>query len=134
VELGIDRVSQTGDDVDYTKVIGWLDEDVKTTPCNRGDGIPEGAFERCLSEGAGCEAEDLANVVAVKLYIMARANELTQGYTDSKSYALGSAAAETIPFPDNQFKRHVFSSTVRLNNVGGRRETPFDASEVGACP
>jgi type IV pilus assembly protein PilW len=134
VELGIDRVSQTGDDVDYTKVIGWLDEDVKTTPCNRGDGIPEGAFERCLSEDAGCEAKELSNVVAVKLYIMARANEFTQGYTDSKSYALGSAAAETIPFPDNQFKRHVFSSTVRLNNVGGRRETPFDLSEVGTCP
>ena len=130
VELGIDRLSQTGEDVDYTKVIGWLDEEVKITPSNRGDGIPEAAFERCLSEDAGCEAKDLSNVVAVKLYIMARANERTPGYTDSKSYTLGSAAAETMPSPDNQFKRHVFSSTVRLNNIGGRRETPFDPNEV----
>ena len=94
VELGIDRLSQTAEAIDQTAAIVWFDDDVRTTPRNRGDGVPEIASERCLSEDAGCTADELANVVAVKLYILARANEATQGYTDSKSYTLGSAAAD----------------------------------------
>jgi type IV pilus assembly protein PilW len=43
------------------------------------------------------------------------------GYTDGKTYSLGTTTLG--PFNDN-FKRHVFSSTVRLNNISGRRETP----------
>ena len=130
VELGIDRESQTGESVDYTVAIDWVDEDSRTTPRNRGDGAPEAGFERCLSEDAACTAlDDLANVVAVKLYLLARANEATAGYTDSKTYSLGSL--DVAAFNDS-FKRHVFSTTVRLNNVAGRRETPFDPNEVVA--
>jgi type IV pilus assembly protein PilW len=129
VELGIDRKSQTNQDVDYTAAIDWLDEDVRTTPTNRGDGVPEGGFERCLSEDAGCEAlDDLANVVAVKIYVLAKTSEATPGYTDTKIYELGSSG-NIGPFSDG-FKRHVFHSTVRLNNPAGRRETPFDPNEV----
>jgi type IV pilus assembly protein PilW len=127
VELGIDRESQTGEAVDYTAAIDWVVEDFRTTPRNRGDGTPEGGFERCLSEDAGCDVDDLANVVAAKLYLLARANEETAGYTDSKTYTMGSLP---VPAFNDGFKRHVFSSTVRLNNIAGRRETPFDPNEV----
>ena len=128
IELGIDSESQTGEAVDYTQAIDWVDEEFRTTPRNRGDGTPEGGFERCLSEDAGCDVDDLANVVAVKLYLLARANEETAGYTDSKTYTMGSLPP--VPAFNNGFKRHVFSSTVRLNNIAGRRETPFDPNEV----
>jgi len=127
VELGIDRESQTGQDVDYL-AIDWVDEGFRTTPRNRGDGVPEAGFERCLSEDAGCELEELTNVVAVKIYLLARANEATAGYTDSKSYTMGSLKVAVF---NDGFKRHVFNSTVRINNIAGRRETPFDPNEVG---
>jgi type IV pilus assembly protein PilW len=89
-----------------------------TLPNNRGDGIPD-EFRRCAT--ATCTAADLGNTVAVKLYVLARSREATPGYTDNKTYALGSA---TLPAFNDHFKRHVFSTTVRLNNISGRRETP----------
>jgi type IV pilus assembly protein PilW len=68
-----------------------------------------------------CTADQLANVVAVKVYVLVRSLTATPGYTDGKTYSLGTTTLG--PFNDN-FKRHVFSSTVRLNNISGRRETP----------
>jgi len=68
-----------------------------------------------------CTADQLANVVAVKIYVLVRSLTATPGYTDSKTYNLGTTTLG--PFNDN-FKRHVFSSTVRLNNISGRREAP----------
>jgi type IV pilus assembly protein PilW len=127
VELGIDRKSQTGQDSNYSAIV-WVDEDSRTTPRNRGDGVPEAGFERCRSEDTGCEIDDLTNVVAVKIYLLARASEATAGYTDSKTYTMGSL--NVAAFNDG-FKRHVFNSTVRINNIAGRRETPFDPNEVG---
>lgn len=127
VELGIDDESDTGDEVfpkvatppDPNNIIKWANPANLTSPTNRGDGVPDGVFIHC---GSGCNVYQLANVVAVKLYILARADVATPGYTDTKDYKLGSPAA-IGPFNDS-FKRHVFSTTVRLNNIAGRRETP----------
>jgi len=84
------------------------------------DGVPDGAFVSC-TDAAPCLVDKLMNAVAVKLYVLARADKVSPGYTDSKTYALGS----TAPSPYNDgFKRHVFSTTVRIVNVSGRRETP----------
>ncbi|KWT72731.1 MULTISPECIES: PilW family protein [unclassified Variovorax] len=121
VELGLDTLGKTGLAVDYTQAINWLDASNKTTPTNRGDGSPDGAFVRCTT-GAPCTADQLINTVAVKLYLLARSIEPSPGHTDSKTYTLGSAAA--LPAYNDQYKRHVFSTTVRLTNVAGRRETP----------
>jgi len=120
VELGIDSFSKTGAGVNYAAAIAWLDETNKTTPINRGDGATDGAFVRCTT-ATPCTAAQLTDVVAVKLYVLARALAPTQGYTDTKTYNLGSTALG--PFND-QFKRHIFSTTVRLHNISGRRETP----------
>lgn len=122
VELGIDSLSRTGANVVNTAQLAWQNVTTKTTPTNRGDGIPDGAFVRCTTTGtAPCTAANLANVVAVKIYVLARNREPTTGYTDTKTYTLGSTTLG--PFND-RFKRHVFSTTVRLNNVSGRRESP----------
>jgi type IV pilus assembly protein PilW len=65
---------------------------------------------------------DLRNIVAVKVHVLARNLEATPGYSDSKSYQLGNSAA--ISAANDGFKRHVFSTTVRLVNPSGRREVP----------
>lgn len=66
-----------------------------------------------------CSLTQLADVVAVRIYVLARNPEPTAGYTDTKSYQLGTT---TIDAFDDNFKRHVFSTTVRLANPAGRRE------------
>ena len=62
------------------------------------------------------------NVTSVRIYVLARSRERSPNYTDSKTYTLGSAG-NVGPFNDN-FKRHVFTTTVRLTNISGRRITP----------
>ncbi len=120
VELGIDDIGKAGTLVNYTQGAVWADPTNLVTLQNRGDGIPDGAFVRCTT-ARPCTAQQLANVTAVKLYVLARNRERTAGYNDGKTYTLG--IAEQGPFGDD-FKRHVFSTTVRLINISGRRETP----------
>ena len=63
------------------------------------------------------------NVMAVRVYILARNIDATPGYTDVKTYVLGAARTFTpTATADLQYRRHVYSETVRLNNPSGRRE------------
>jgi type IV pilus assembly protein PilW len=119
VEMGIDSLSKTGAAVEHDAAIVWLDPNNKSTATNRGDGVPDGDFVHCPD--TGCTPEQLRNVVAVKLYVLVRSLQSTPGYVDQKTYSLGGATVG--PFNDG-FKRHVFTRSVRLNNVSGRRETP----------
>lgn len=64
-------------------------------------------------------------VVATRVYILARATEPTNGYTDSKSYTLGLVGGgTTIAAAGDSYTRHVFSAEVRPMNLAGRREIP----------
>jgi len=63
---------------------------------------------------------DWTNVVAVNVHLLARNLETSPGYTDSKTYTLGS----TTFAPGDGFRRHVYSSLVRLNNPSGRQDRP----------
>jgi type IV pilus assembly protein PilW len=79
-----------------------------------GDGMPDGAYTSC----SACSATQWSQIVATKLHILARNNEPTTGYVDTKTYTL---AGNTVgPFND-AYKRHVFTATVRLVNPGGRK-------------
>jgi type IV pilus assembly protein PilW len=126
VELGIDDRSKAyagepdGTPVDYTAAVEWLDPDTRTIPTNRGDGSPDGAFVECTT-AVPCTVDQLVNVTAVKIYVLVRSREPTQGYTDAKTYQVGTSVMG--PFNDG-FKRHVYVSTLRLPNVAGRRQTP----------
>ena len=120
VELGLDTLSKTGAAVDYTTAIAWADPANKSTPANRGDGSPDGNFVHCTTSPA-CTADQLVNVVAVRLHVLARSVEASPGHTDTRTYQLGGATLG--PFNDH-YKRHAFSTSVRLTNVTGRRETP----------
>lgn len=120
VELGVDDLSETGDPVDYTAAIDWVDPDARTSSTNRGDGVPDDTFIHCTT-AAPCTVGELTNVTAVRLHILARSREPSQGLTDTKTYALGDLVLG--PFNDS-FQRHAFTTTVRLPNISGRRVTP----------
>ena len=61
------------------------------------------------------------NAVAVRIHVLVRSDQITPGYVDTKTYEMGGTTLG--PFGDN-FKRHVFTRTIRLTNVASRRETP----------
>ena len=117
VELGVDSLSDTNEAVDYTAAVNWADPKNWTSPRNRGNGVPDGVWKHCGT----CTVDDFTNTVAVRLHILARASDISPGHTDTKTYALGSL---NIAAFGDQYKRHVFGTTVRLNTVAGRRETP----------
>lgn len=64
-----------------------------------------------------------ANVTAVKVFLLSRNNTASADYTDDKTYSLNSAgiALTGTPFND-QFRRHVYTATVRASNLSGRRQ------------
>ncbi|MGE5466457.1 MAG: PilW family protein [Ignavibacteria bacterium] len=73
--------------------------------------------------GSGC-VTNWWNVMAVKINLLARNTQSTPGYTDSKTYTLGLDASgnpNTFSYSDS-YKRHEYSSTVRLANPAGRRQ------------
>lgn len=102
-EYGIDTLGRNG---------------LPISAANPGDGSAD-IYESCPA--AGCTQEQLANIVAVKIHVLARNLETTPGHKDTKSYKLGTT---TIPKTDDGYKRHVFSTTVRLVNPSARREAP----------
>jgi type IV pilus assembly protein PilW len=60
------------------------------------------------------------NVVAVRVHMLTRATAPVAGYVDSRTYRLGPAV--TVSTPSDGFKRTLLTTTVRLVNVGMRRE------------
>lgn len=119
VEFGLDTLSDSGAAVNYAASIVWADPTNKVSPTNRGDGVPD-QFVRCTTV-TPCTPAQLVNVVAIRLYLLARNREPTPGHVDDKVYTLGDVALG--PYGDD-YQRYVFSTSVRLNNVSGRRETP----------
>jgi type IV pilus assembly protein PilW len=63
-------------------------------------------------------------VTALKVHLLARNTQSTGTFTDTRTYILGSVASTDNTFgPYNDaYKRHAYSTVVRLTNVGGRRE------------
>ncbi|MNP77388.1 hypothetical protein D3C76_1748080 [compost metagenome] len=57
----------------------------------------------------------------MRVSLLVRSLKPSAGYSSDKTYRL--AGSTLGPYTDN-FKRHAYAMTVRLNNVSGRRETP----------
>lgn len=87
-----------------------LDYGIDTT----GDGSPDSYVT------APALTADWANVMAVRVNLLARNNDPTTGHQDTKTYSLGMAGS-TGPFND-AYKRHAYSGLVRAINPSGRRE------------
>jgi type IV pilus assembly protein PilW len=79
------------------------------------DGIPN-------SYSTAPATADWQNVIAVKIYLLARNTEITGDYKDTKTYSLASDGSTLTGSPFNdQYKRHVYAATVRAVNIGNRR-------------
>jgi len=103
LEYGIDGIDTDGDGIPDRFNSGDMDGEVD-------------AYVTC----SACSIAQWANVVTVKLYVIARNIEKTPGYTDAKTYNLGQAGTFG-PFND-QYKRHVYTQVVRLVNPSSRKE------------
>lgn len=125
VELGLDTqpraVPGKSTAINYGAKLEWAVTDVYKNPLNRGDGQVDGEYIRC---SPSCTAAQLVNVVAVRVFVLARTRTTTPGYTDGKTYQMSSTDTSVAVTPGGSFQRHVFTATVRLDSVAGRRETP----------
>lgn len=63
--------------------------------------------------------EDWADLVAVRITLIARSSEPTPGYVDGNTYRLPGI---NDYMPNDGFKRNLYSAVVRVNNLAGRRE------------
>jgi type IV pilus assembly protein PilW len=68
-------------------------------------------------------AANWANVMTVRIHVLARNTEGSGGWTDTRTYDRGRAVPAAGPFND-RIKRHVYSTVARLYNSSGQRETP----------
>ncbi len=94
-----------------------------------GDGTPEiytanpDAYNGC--SGVACQT-NWRQVTAIKIQILTRNTQASPGFTDTRTYVLGKLADgvtdNTFGPYNNGYKRHVYSTVVRLNNVAGRLE------------
>jgi type IV pilus assembly protein PilW len=120
VELGVDSISKSGESVSVTQAISWDDPSTKVTAKNRGDGVPDGDFVRCTT-ASPCSADTLTNVVAVRVGLLTKAQSTSKEVVGSRTYVI--AGATLGPYTDG-YRRDAYTSTIRLHNVAGRRETP----------
>jgi type IV pilus assembly protein PilW len=64
---------------------------------------------------------DWANVVMVRISLVVRSAEPSGGFTDDKVYTVA-GASYTVPTGFEHYRRQVYSRTVGLRNVAGRRQ------------
>lgn len=78
-----------------------------------------------LTAVAATVATNWRNVMAVKVHLLARNTERSTAHNDTKTYVLGLTAAgdaNTLGPYNDAYKRHAYTSVVRLANPAGRRE------------
>ena len=100
-----------------------IDYGIDTT----GDGSPDGQFVATTAVVA-----DWANLVALRVHLLARSTESSAGFVDLKTYSMGfngAAALQTVtPSTDSygnnvrSYKRRLFSQLIRVVNPSSRRD------------
>lgn len=133
VQLGVDNVSKptvaggTGHALttaDFQQDVGWASATDTYTPTRRGDGNVD-TVVTCATDVACTDPAQapftFANTVAVTVGILARASSPTPSWVDGKSYVVAGNAVAAL---NDAYKRHVYTGTVRLNNISMRREVP----------
>ena len=96
-----------------------------------GDGVPDVYVANPSDYPVGactgnCPRDNWLNVVTAQFHVLARNLELSPNYTDTKTYRLGkdAAGADIEVTPGLGYRRHVYSSLIRIANPSGRRDTP----------
>jgi type IV pilus assembly protein PilW len=83
------------------------------------DGVPD-QYLTHASGALGTPTGDWANVMAVRIWLIARTVEPTRGHVDEKTYSIG-LYGQRGPYGD-AYKRRVYTTLVRLNNPAGLRQ------------
>ena len=78
------------------------------------------AIRRCKNGADPCSPADWNNVMAVRVYLLARNLTPSPGYADNKTYEMGLAGV--LAAPGDRYKRHLYSATVTAFNQAGPRE------------
>ena len=97
-----------------------------------GDGQPDAySADPASYTYPGCATctpvDNWANVVTARLHVLARSPEASPRYVDSKTYSLGLDAAGnaiTVGPKNDGYRRHLYTSMVRIVNPAGRRDRP----------
>jgi type IV pilus assembly protein PilW len=87
------------------------------------DGDGDGAADSFVVTPANTAAA-WASVVSVRLHLLSRNVESTPGYTDTKTYQLGTVVSNTVT-PGGAYARHAYVEHVRLVNPSQRKEMPL---------
>jgi type IV pilus assembly protein PilW len=127
-----------GIDTDGALIGGDGTPDVFTTDPDLADydaaGAETATYADCAAHAANC-IQNWRNVVALRLNVLARNSAPTRDHVETKIYTLGfndDGTSRCAYDPDDDgtcetfgdaFKRHVYQTTVRLNNPAGRRES-----------
>jgi type IV pilus assembly protein PilW len=122
------QVVPIAEGVEYLK-LSWGIDDTPTTVNSDTGLIGDGAPDRY---SLAPSLTDFTNVVSVRVDLLVRNPEPSVGYSDTKTYNLGSdpttptTAAYTITPSSSQakYRRHVYSSEVRMVNLSSRKENP----------
>jgi len=86
------------------------------------DGNNDSIPDNVLTTGA-MTAADWPNVVSVRMHVLTRATQPTPGFVETRTFQLGpNVSLAPASFNNDGFKRTLLSTTMRLNNVGSRRE------------
>jgi type IV pilus assembly protein PilW len=89
------------------------------------DGVPDAYTTDPTNYPTGCSpcasVTNWRNVMTARFFVLARNIDVSPGYTDNKTYTLGSTVVG--PFNDG-YRRHIYASLVRITNPAGRRDTP----------
>lgn len=86
-----------------------------------GNGTPD-VYRATINADPATAEGKWSNVVAVRIYVIARAASPSPGYSDTKSFSLGSLG--TVGPAGDGYKRHMHTAVVRVVNVAGLRESP----------
>ena len=103
--------------IEYLQVSYGLDTTPSTVNAatgSKGDGVPD-------STDHDPNIAEHAAIVNAQVSVLARNNEKTTGYSDTKTYQVGTLSVGPL---NDSYKRHVFDSLIRMTNLSSRREIP----------
>ena len=115
------RIDITPTSTDVTPIVDGIenmqfDYGIDTSPF---DGVPDVYTNDATAHAAVVPTlPEWSNVMAVRIYLLARNVESSGAFTDVKTYRLGPVNYT----PGGNFKRHAYTELVRLVNPSGRRE------------
>ena len=88
------------------------------TPAPAGDGVAD-CVVMCDAT-TPCTTKAWSNLVSVQVNLVARNTETSPSYADDKTYSLGGAGYTTAT--GDRYRRHAYTSFVRVKNISMRRE------------